>query len=100
MRTCKFRDSHWRADHRCFKRGIVLGVCIDHLLERCRWDLRLGFLRLSVDLSMINRPRLHWDECRPISWVSLDYGNGNSDPAFSVGWERPPAVTDETEVVA
>jgi len=36
---------------------------------------------------MLNLPRVMVDECRPRRWWSLSWGNGNSDPVWSIDIE-------------
>lgn len=84
---CRHRHP-WDERYRCPRRG-PFGVCIEHRLERMRWEWRCGTVDVSLDLSNINRPYLLIDnEQRPPSFVSFGFGNGNSDPAFTVTWNR------------
>lgn len=43
----------------------------------------------SLCLSNFNLPRLRWFREAGGWYLTFDYGNGNSDPAFSIGIERP-----------
>lgn len=90
MAECRHRLS-WNPSWRCRNRGLPR-YCIEHLLDRFRWEWRWGNFRLVVDLSNLNRlillvDRDRWPGQRP-RWWSLDFGNSGCDPAFSIGWER------------
>lgn len=43
------------------------------------------FLTWSICLSNTNRPHLNWGWEPGFHFVSFEWGNGNSDPVFSVG---------------
>lgn len=47
------------------------------------------WLHVSLDLTMMNIPRVHVDECRPRRWWSLSWGNGNSDAVWSIDVQLP-----------
>lgn len=54
------------------------------------WEWKpTSWLHLSVDLTMLNLPRVMVDECRPRRWWSLSFGNGNSDPVWSIDVQLP-----------
>lgn len=44
-------------------------------------------LTWSLCLSNFNLPRIHWLREAGGGYVSFEYGNDNSDPAFSIGVE-------------
>lgn len=48
------------------------------------WVWRFGRLRLDVCPSNFNRPLLEWYRDGRWRGVSVGWGNGNSDPAFSL----------------
>ncbi len=98
MRDCRERRSWAPVPYRCRNRGWIVGLCLTHFLDRCRWERRVGEMYLSLDFSMLNLPRLHWSEERPLTWVSLDYGTCGSDPVWSVAWNKK--LTEDTEEVA
>lgn len=69
---------------------------IDRWLNKCRIDLGTAPLRapkrwaawLSVDLSNVNRPRFAYEWVADNQWyASMTWGNGNSDPVWSIGIE-------------
>jgi hypothetical protein len=93
MSRCRHRDS-WGSRQQCWNRAWpIIGLCTDHTLDRCRWEWRAGPFSLLVDLSNINRPYLSIDEDWPRHYAGIEYGNHNSDPAFTLMWNRPHEAT-------
>lgn len=95
MRRCAYR-APWNPSYRCPKR--TLGrLCLEHRLERLRWEHQSRRLFVSLNLGNMNRPSLHVDGER--EWVSLSWGNGNSDPVWVVEWHRrrPVKAVDGAE---
>lgn len=41
----------------------------------------------SLCLSNFNRPIIRWDLGEGCRFFSIEWGNGNSDPAWSIGWQ-------------
>lgn len=53
------------------------------------WDWKpWRWLYVSLDLTMLNLPRVRVDEDRPRCWIAFEYGNGNSDPVVLVTFTR------------
>jgi hypothetical protein len=75
-------------NHDACPRWAVCGRCLTHWLDELRWEWEWQSWSARLDLSNINRPYVQVDEQRPITWVALSYGNGNSDPVCSVEWNR------------
>lgn len=44
-------------------------------------------LTWNLCLSNFNRPIVHWLREAGHGYVCIEWGNGNSDPAWSLGWE-------------
>lgn len=57
---------------------------------RSRYDINLDRPQLvwSLCLSDFNLPRLSWGHQAGGWYLVFSYGNGNSDPAFSIGIEK------------
>lgn len=51
------------------------------------WTRHIGRLHLSFCPSQINRPKLWWDGWGDGGHITLDWGNGLSDPVWSITWE-------------
>lgn len=85
LRRCRhiYRWKTGYPDNRCAN-ATITGVCVEHRLERYRWEHSGRRLYVTLDLSNINRPYLSIDESRPRTYVSLSWGNRNSDPVFMV----------------
>lgn len=87
------RHEGWWPEYRCWHHPIPLvGLCIEHALERLRWEWRPGPFTFRLDLSNINRPYVQVDDDRPRRWASIEFGNGNSDPVASIyfRWRKDP----------
>lgn len=51
------------------------------------WDLKFGrHLHAAFCPSAINRPYLRWDRWDGGGYIGLSWGNGNSDPVWSIDW--------------
>lgn len=66
----------------------MFGRCVNHWLEQWRYEHQGTRVSATLDLSNINRPYLMVDDSRPVEWVALSFGNGNSDPVWSVTLSR------------
>jgi hypothetical protein len=77
----------WAPGYRCHHRAIF-GYCVEHWLDRWRWEWKGKHWHAELDLSNLNRPYLVIDESRPIEFIALSYGNGNSDPVWSISLSR------------
>lgn len=86
---CRREYRHRTHTSRCWHRGWVFGLCVEHALERVRFSHHGRHHYVVFDASNLNRPYIQIDQDRPISYIELSWGNGNSDPAFSIGWQRP-----------
>lgn len=87
FRRCRERYSYLNPDFRCWRRTIT-GLCLDHRLERVRFERIVGSFRIELILGNLPRPRIIIDDERPIKWVAFDIGDGSSDPVFSIAWNR------------
>lgn len=85
-RQCRQRYS-WNPRYQCHRRP-VFGFCVEHWLDRCRWNWAGRWAYVTLDLSNMNRPYVQVDEDRPIEYVAVCYGAGNSDPVLMVELHR------------
>jgi hypothetical protein len=55
---------------------------------RWRWELGGNLVYLTIDLSNLNLPRvmIYGDDNNHVVHVALSWGNGNSDPVWSIGF--------------